>query len=171
MSLNIIHWLVLEVKSKFVSKHINGHHHGSQGSSCFHAFKMISGNIQVICITWSVSDLYLQPLPNRNPRATGQDLNPIKTFKSPDVFFLPNLVSIVHLGFGSSTHDLSVDVHLGKMILWLAFWDLVSTAQLYQTIILSYIFLAGCNFEGFSAFSTWTWKGKIYFRRAKFSVK
>ena len=88
----------------------------------------------------------------------------------PTSFLLPNSVSIVHLGFGSSTHDLSVDVHLGKMILWLAFWNLVSTAQLYQTIILSYIFLAGCNFEGFSAFSTWTWKGKIYFKRAKFSV-
>ena len=38
-------------------------------------------------------------------------------FRSPDIFFLPNSVSIVHLGFGSSTHDLSVDAHLGKMIL------------------------------------------------------
>ena len=38
--------------------------------------KIISGNIQVICITWSVPDLYLQPLPDRNPRVTRQDLNP-----------------------------------------------------------------------------------------------
>ena len=42
-----------------------------------HAFKLISGNIQVIYITWSVPDLYLQPLPDRNPRITQQDLNPI----------------------------------------------------------------------------------------------
>ena len=41
-----------------------------------HAFKLISGNIQVIYITWSVPDLYLQPLPDRNPRVTWQDLNP-----------------------------------------------------------------------------------------------
>ena len=43
-----------------------------------HAFKLISGNIQVIYITWSVPDLYLQPLPDRNPRVTRQDLNPSK---------------------------------------------------------------------------------------------
>ena len=72
-------WTGLRGKSKFVWKHINGHH-VSQGSSCFHAFKIISGNIQVICITWSVPDLYLQPLPDRNPRVTRQDLNP-KIFK------------------------------------------------------------------------------------------
>ena len=41
-----------------------------------HAFKLISGNNQVIYITWSVPDLYLQPLPDRNPRVTWQDLNP-----------------------------------------------------------------------------------------------
>ena len=44
--------------------------------------------------------------------------------------------------------------------LWLAFWNLVSTAQLYQTIILSYIFLAGCNFEGFLPFQLELEKGK-----------
>ena len=38
--------------------------------------QIISGNIQVICITWSVPDLYLQPLPDRNPQVTRQDLNP-----------------------------------------------------------------------------------------------
>ena len=45
------------------------------------AFKLISGNIQVIYITWSVPDLYLQPLPDRNPRVTRQDLNPSKGVK------------------------------------------------------------------------------------------
>ena len=40
------------------------------------AFKIISGNIQVICITWSAPDLYLHPLPDMNPRVTRQDLNP-----------------------------------------------------------------------------------------------
>ena len=47
-----------------------------------HAFKLISGNIQVIYITWSVPDLYLQPLPDRNPRVTRQDLNPIHNSQS-----------------------------------------------------------------------------------------
>ena len=50
-----------------------------------HAFKLISGNIQVIYITWSVPDLYLQPLPDRNPRVTRQDLNPNYTTAIPDV--------------------------------------------------------------------------------------
>ena len=47
-----------------------------------HAFKLISGNIQVIYITWSVPDLYLQPLPDRNLRVTRQDLNPTKEIAS-----------------------------------------------------------------------------------------
>ena len=47
-----------------------------QMSSCFHAFKIISGNIQVICIIWYAPNLYLHPLPDRNPRVTRQDLNP-----------------------------------------------------------------------------------------------
>ena len=54
-------------------------------------FKIISGNIQVICITWSVPDLYLQPLPDRNPRVTRQDLNPtflLYRIKSTDTFLL-----------------------------------------------------------------------------------
>ena len=41
-----------------------------------HACKLISGNIQVIYITWSVPDLYLQPLPDRSLRVTRQALNP-----------------------------------------------------------------------------------------------
>ena len=59
-------------------------------SSFFHAFKIISGNIQVICITWSAPDLYLHPLPDRNPRATRQDLNPI-LIKSLTLFLIDML--------------------------------------------------------------------------------
>ena len=75
---NCIHVCLLQWLPFFLNVTLIGSltHHGSQGSSCFHAFKIISGNIQVICITWSVPDLYLQPLPDRNPRVTRQDLNP-----------------------------------------------------------------------------------------------
>ena len=36
----------------------------------------ISGNFQVICITWQAPDLYPQQLPDRHPRITRQDLSP-----------------------------------------------------------------------------------------------
>ena len=76
MSLILIHGLVWEGKSKFVAKHNLMAIIMDVRGAAVHAFKLISGNIQVIYITWSVPDLYLQPLPDRNPRVTRQDLNP-----------------------------------------------------------------------------------------------
>ena len=58
-----------------------------------HAFKLISGNIQVIYITWSVPDLYLQPLLDRNPRVTRQDLNPNEKSR------IQKKVSEFHIGY------------------------------------------------------------------------